>query len=143
MSTDPLLLGIVRDIQTDVKQISKDVNQLKLEHQEISMGFKGHVKEYESDKVRFNNAIQWQTKIDGTLDKKLEDTLAPYTDVVEAIKEDIKIINIDHKNIVEQYKEAKYLNKVSKVVWMTGGSVMGILATVIAWVIKNFDMVIK
>ncbi len=143
MSTDPLLLGIVKEIQSDVKQISKDVNQLKLDHQEVSMRFKSHVKEYESDKVRYNNAIQWQVKIEDTIDKKMEDTLNPYVEVVDEIREDIKVINIDHKNIVEQYKEAKYLNKLSKVVWMTGGSVLGIVATVIAWVIKNFDTVIK
>lgn len=143
MSTDPLLLDIMKDIQTDVKKIHSDVTLLKVDHKEIATAFRGHVKVYESDKVRYNNTAQWCTSIDNTINDKFNQVLEPHIESISKIKEDLKIIKKDHQDIVDQYKENKYFNRISKAVYLSGGSILTLLAGGITWFIRNFDTVIK
>jgi DNA repair exonuclease SbcCD ATPase subunit len=136
MSDNNLIVDLIKESSQDIKSIKEDVTQLKVDHKEISTAFKSHIKNYSSDKQRLNNSIEYANSIGKTVEKKFDNVFITIEDRVSSTEE--KLTNIE-----ESIGSLKYWDKVSKIAYTTGGTIIGALGAIIAWLFKYGDTVIK
>jgi len=161
---DNLIIDMIKEISSDIKDVKKDTTDLKVGHAHIEEKLKQHVSEYQSDKQRFNNNIDYTKSIADVVDKKfgdifnkvdtrvietdtkiteLQSTASDTLQDIASLKESIQDHQFKVATLEDNYISLNYWDKMSKIVYITGGTVLGAISAFIAFLFKHGDGVFK